>query len=132
MKAIRKALEKVLAKPNLALVAAGVAIGYATFTLAQTVSGAVVMPAIAAVFSTSVLELETDAITIFSAQIRYGALLSVLITFALVVVAAYFTLVACERRGTARTRPCPECTSSIPVAAKRCPRCTAVVQPEPA
>ena len=27
------------------------------------------------------------------------------------------------------TRPCPECTTDLPVAAKRCPSCTAQIGP---
>jgi len=26
-------------------------------------------------------------------------------------------------------RPCPECTTEIPAAARRCPQCTAVLEP---
>ena len=36
-----------------------------------------------------------------------------------------------ELRGvSAKTRPCPECTTAISIAARRCPACTAVVIPE--
>jgi hypothetical protein len=31
-----------------------------------------------------------------------------------------------------KSRPCPECTTQISVAARRCPSCTAVVIPEAA
>jgi large conductance mechanosensitive channel len=34
-----------------------------------------------------------------------------------------------ERNKTATTRDCPECTTSIPIAAQRCPQCTAQITP---
>lgn len=127
LKAAREALGEMLAKPSLMLIAAGVAIGYATVTLAQTVSGVVVMPLISAILG--IANLEFESFTIRDAEFRYGALLSIAIAFALVVAVVYLLLVSDGR--TAQTRSCPECTSPISAAAKRCPHCTAVVQPEP-
>lgn len=134
MKAIRKGLEDVLKGTSLVLIAVGVAIGYATYTLVQAVVAAAVMPTISAVFGISNLEFES--FTIRGAEFSYGLLISVAIVFVLVLAVAYFVVVDPHRlrRGevdaTTRTRPCPECISSIPVAAKRCPHCTAVVQPD--
>jgi large conductance mechanosensitive channel len=138
VKAIRTAFEEVLGRANLVLIAPGVAVGYATFALVQAIVGAVIIPIIAAVFGVASFEFEADSLTILGAEFRYGLLISAAITFALVLAVAYFVVVAPHhrRRGGAgavmQTRPCPECTSSIPAAARRCPRCTAVVQPESA
>ena len=60
----------------------------------------------------------------------YGRVISAVISFVLIAAAVYFFVVAPyqayqRRRGvTPETRPCPECTTEIPVAAKRCPNCT--------
>lgn len=130
MRAIQNAIEEILERANLLVIAVAVAIGYATVTLAQAVSGALVMPAISAIFG--VTNLEFESFTIRDAEFRYGALLSVVIAFVLVAALSYFAIVVHEgRRWIATTRPCPECTSSIPAAAKRCPRCTAIVPHRP-
>jgi large conductance mechanosensitive channel len=130
---MRRALDEILERANLLLVAAGVAVGYAAFVLLQAIVGAVIVPAIAAIFGVSSFEFESDSLTVLGVELTYGVLISASLTFALVLAAAYFLVVVHEQRtGAAQTRPCPECTSSIPAAAKRCPRCTAVVPPESA
>ena len=59
-----------------------------------------------------------------------------MITFVGTAAAVYFVVVVPykayqDMRGaSAKTRPCPECTTAISVAAKRCPSCTATVLPD--
>jgi large conductance mechanosensitive channel len=75
--------------------------------------------------------------TISGSTFAYGLFLNALIAFALIAAAVYFFVVLpvnklMERRKTepdveSNTRPCPECLSSIPVGARRCAFCTAVV-----
>ncbi len=75
------------------------------------------------------------AITVGSAEVRYGLFLNALITFLLVAAAIFFFVVKpmnalAARRSTGResaptTKDCPECLSSIPAAARRCAFCTA-------
>ena len=67
--------------------------------------------------------------------IAYGKFVNNILTF-LIVALAVFLLIkginAMKRKkpqATATTRPCPECTTSIPKLAKRCPSCTATVTP---
>ena len=67
--------------------------------------------------------------------IAYGKFVNNILTF-LIVALAVFLLIkginAMKRKkpqATATTRPCPECTTSIPRLAKRCPSCTAAVTP---
>ena len=65
----------------------------------------------------------------------YGQFLNALIAFVLIAAAVFFlvvkpinALMAGQRRGETvdpTTRPCPECLSEIPMAAKRCAFCTA-------
>jgi large conductance mechanosensitive channel len=78
------------------------------------------------------------AVTVGRAEIRYGLFLNALISFLLVALAIYLFIVqpinALERRRqrgqdeTPTTKTCPECTSEIPAAARRCPMCTQPLQ----
>lgn len=63
------------------------------------------------------------------ATVTYGLFLNALIAFILVAAAIYFVVVRPMERmkgeEAVTTKACTECTSDIPVAAKRCPMCTA-------
>jgi large conductance mechanosensitive channel len=69
----------------------------------------------------------------------YGAFIQAVVSFILIAAAVYFFVVVpvnklMERRKTepdvpSTTRECPECLSSIPIAARRCAFCTAEVAP---
>ncbi len=76
--------------------------------------------------------------TIGNGTFRYGDFLDLVLAFVILAAAIYFVLVVPmqkleERRagpGTeSPTRKCPECLSDIPLAARRCAFCTAVVGP---
>jgi large conductance mechanosensitive channel len=70
-----------------------------------------------------------------------GNLLNAIITFLITAFALYFFVVAPMNAASERfkpkepepqpTRECPECLSSIPVAARRCSFCTAQLEPQP-
>ncbi len=71
---------------------------------------------------------EAGAVTL-----NYGAFINNVVGF-LIVAAAIFMMVRVMNRlyaqpapPTASTKPCPECTLSIPIPAKRCPNCTAII-----
>lgn len=76
--------------------------------------------------------------TIHHSTFNYGSFLNDLISFVIVSAAVFFvvvrpinTLVARRRRGQEvepDTRPCPECLSEIPMAARRCAHCTSVLE----
>jgi large conductance mechanosensitive channel len=74
--------------------------------------------------------------TINDSVFRYGAFINALIVFVSTAAAVYFFVVLPYKRyqelkgASAKTRPCPECTTSISIAARRCPSCTAAVIPE--
>jgi large conductance mechanosensitive channel len=81
-------------------------------------------------------------VTINGSAIKYGLFLNALISFLMIAAAVYFFIVAPfnawnerRQRGQAppdpTTKACPECTSVIPIAARRCPQCTAVLSSEP-
>ncbi len=71
----------------------------------------------------------TLAVTVGNAEIRYGAFLNALIAFLLMAAVIYFFVVKPMERmkgpAAVSTKTCTECTSEIPLGAKRCPMCTA-------
>ncbi len=69
-----------------------------------------------------------------------GAFLNVLVAFVMVTLVIFFVIALPYQRHLDRkaakvaaapptTRPCPECLTEIPLAAKRCSACTSVVTP---
>jgi len=73
-------------------------------------------------------------------EFQQGAFLNALITFVTVTIVVFFAIALPYQRYTDRkaakapkppvtTRPCPECLSTIPLAAKRCSFCTSPVAP---
>jgi len=62
------------------------------------------------------------------ATVSYGLFLNALLAFILVAAAIYFFVVKplerTKKPAEATTKACTECTSQIPLAAKRCPMCT--------
>ena len=76
--------------------------------------------------------------TIGNGTFHYGDFINLIVAFLVISAAIYFALVLPmakleTRRSTpateATTRQCPECLSSIPMAARRCAFCTAAVAP---
>jgi large conductance mechanosensitive channel len=76
--------------------------------------------------------------TVNNSKFLYGDFLNAVVSFALVGAAIYFFVVVPMNAVTSRlkepasvaepaTKTCPECLSQIPVAARRCAHCTAVV-----
>lgn len=70
-----------------------------------------------------------DAKEAGAVTLNYGAFINTIITF-LIVALAIFMLVRAVNRlykqpaPPADTKPCPQCATAIPIAAKRCPNCT--------
>jgi len=73
-------------------------------------------------------------------EFQQGAFLNALIAFLTVALVVFFVIALPYQRYTDRkaarapkppvtTRPCPECLSSIPLAARRCSFCTSTVAP---
>jgi large conductance mechanosensitive channel len=116
---------------NLIEVAVGLIMALATFALVEALVADLITPIIAAIVGEP--SFEGLSFTINDSEFRYGHFINATITFVSIAAAVYFFVVAPyqayqRRRGvTPETRACPECTTEIPVAAKRCPSCTATV-----
>jgi large conductance mechanosensitive channel len=71
------------------------------------------------------------------ATFTYGQFLTVTLTFLISALVVYYAMVLpasrllklFERDKDATTRDCPECTMSVPIAARRCPECTVQIAP---
>ena len=131
-----KGFRDFLLKGDLITAAVGLVMALATFTLTEAFVGALITPLIGAVVGEP--HFEQLSFTINGSEFAYGVFINALIIFVGTVAAVYFFVVLPykryqELRGvTAKSRPCPECTTQISVAARRCPSCTAVVIPEAA
>jgi large conductance mechanosensitive channel len=131
-----KGFRDFLLKGDLITAAVGLVMALATFTLTQALVDTLITPIIGAIIGEpNFSELH---FTINSSEFLYGEFLNALITFVATAAAIYFFVIVPYKRYqelkgvSAKTRPCPECTTAISLAARRCPACTAVVIPEPA
>jgi large conductance mechanosensitive channel len=125
--------------------------GFKDFVLRGNVLDLAIAVVIGAAFGAVVTSLVADVITpligavvgnpdfssITLGPILIGNFINALLSFLIVATALYFMIVAPMNRIMARlkpvvpaaptTRPCPECLSEIPLAARRCAFCTAEV-----
>jgi large conductance mechanosensitive channel len=75
--------------------------------------------------------------TVHGSKFLYGSFINAALSFLIIAAVVYFLIVAPMTRITSRfqrnvevtTRDCPECLSTIPIAASRCMYCTAQVAP---
>src|SRR6476659_5400376 len=92
----------------------------------------IITPLIAAIFGSH--DFSALTFTINNSTFLYGAFINAVVAFVLVAAAIFFVVVkpmnalnARRAPAEATTRPCPECLSEIPLAARRCAFCTAEV-----
>jgi large conductance mechanosensitive channel len=134
MSAMLKGFRDFLLKGDLITTAVGLAMGLVTVALTESLVENLITPIIAAIFGKP--DFADLHFTINDSVFKYGAFLNSLIVFVGTAVAIYFFIVVPYKKyqelkgASAKTRPCPECTTSISGAARRCPSCTAVVIPE--
>jgi large conductance mechanosensitive channel len=133
-----KGFREFLARGNVVDLAVAVVIGTAFAAVVKALVDNVINPIIA--IPAGKPNFNSLSVTVNGSEITYGTFVTALITFVLVAAAVYFALVLPytkfrERRAgptAAVTRPCPECLSEIPLAAKRCSYCTSPVEPQAA
>jgi large conductance mechanosensitive channel len=124
-----------LLRGNLVDTAVGIVIGLAFAAVITAFVGDLITPLIAAIAGKP--DFSALSFTINKSHFLYGAFLNAVISFVVIAAVLYFLVIKpvtalMARRKTeppvdATTRECPECLSEIPVAARRCAFCTAVV-----
>lgn len=134
MTSILKGFRDFLLKGDLITTAVGLAMGLVTVALTESLVENLITPIVAAIFGKP--DFADLHFTINGSAFKYGAFINALIVFIGTAVAIYFFVIVPYQKyqelkgASTKTRPCPECTTSISVAARRCPSCTAVVIPE--
>ena len=134
-KGILSQFKQFLLRGNVVDLAVGIVIGVAFGALVAALVADLLTPLIAAIFGKH--DFSALTFTIHKSRFLYGSFINALIAFVTIAAAVFFLVVVpvnklMDRRRTERdveatTRPCPECLSEIPVAARRCAFCTAEV-----
>jgi large conductance mechanosensitive channel len=120
--------KKFLFRGNVVDLAIAIVIGTAFTAVVKAMVTDILTPVIAAIVGKP--NFEKLAFTIHHSTFAYGDLLTFLSVAAVVfffVVAPINSLIARRHKEDPSTKPCPECTSAIPLAARRCPFCTSEI-----
>jgi large conductance mechanosensitive channel len=128
--------KKFLLRGNVVDLAVAIVIGTAFTAVVKALVSDLFTPIIALIFGKP--DFAALAFTINHSRFSYGDFLNNLFAFMTVAAAIFFVVVApmnalLSRRAQVDpdTKECPECTSTIPVKARRCPMCTShLVAPE--
>ncbi len=130
-----KDFKQFLLRGNVVDLAVAVVVGTAFTAVVAALVADILTPLIAAIFGEP--DFSNLTFTIHHSTFRYGAFINALITFLTVTAAVFYFVVVpvnalMRRRRTEppvdeTVRPCPECLSEIPAAARRCAFCTAEV-----
>jgi large conductance mechanosensitive channel len=130
-----KGFRDFILRGNVVDLAVAVVVGAAFTNIVNSLVKNLINPLIAAIvkkpdFSYLVLDVNGGKVT-------YGTFLNDIISFLLIAASVYFFFVLPINKLMARffpakaeppaTRPCPECLSDIPIAAKRCSHCAQMV-----
>jgi large conductance mechanosensitive channel len=131
-----KDLKQFILRGNVVDLAIAVVIGAAFTAVIAALVKDLLTPLIAAIFGKQ--NFADLSFTINHSTFYYGAFLNAVLAFLIVALAMFFFVVRpltalMHRLGVLPDdepprRPCPECTTEIPVAARRCPQCTAVLE----
>jgi large conductance mechanosensitive channel len=130
---------KFLMRGNLIDLAVAVVIGVAFNAIVQALVADIITPLISAAGGSKVT-FKNLAFHLNGSTFSYGLVLNSLLSFLVIAAVVYYLIVApsdrmsayAARNKAATTRDCPECLSTIPIAATRCMYCTSEVPPVPA
>ena len=130
-----KGFRDFLSRGNVIDLAVAVVIGTAFTAVVTAVVADLITPLIAAIVGKP--SFASLKFTVNHSTFLYGAFLNALLTFLIVAAVVYYLIVAPMAKINARfhknveatTRDCPECLSTIPLAATRCMYCTTQVAP---
>jgi large conductance mechanosensitive channel len=134
-----KGFRSFISRGNLIELAVAVVIGTAFTAVVTAIVADLITPLIGAIAGQQD-EFTNLTFKLNNQPFKYGALLNALLSFLIIAAVVYYLIVAPMARITARfqrqaevtTRDCPECLSTIPIAATRCMYCTVPVAPVPA
>ncbi len=141
MATIRQDFAKFIERGNLVQLAIAFVMGAAFAALVTALVGDIITPLIGVAGK---FNFSSWVFTVNGSIFMQGAFLNSLLTFIVVSLVVFFAIALPYQRYQDRkaarapkaaptTRPCPECLTSIPIAAKRCSACTSSVPPvEPA
>jgi large conductance mechanosensitive channel len=130
-----KGFRDFISRGNLIDLAVAVVIGTAFTSVVTALVADLITPLIAAIAGKP--NFGALQFTVHHSTFLYGSFINALLTFLIVAAVVYYLIVAPMAKITARfthaaavtTRDCPECLSTIPIAATRCMYCTTVVSP---
>src|SRR5437588_10621115 len=129
--------KKFLLRGNVVDLAVAVVVGTAFTAVVKALVADLLTPVIALIVGKP--NFEALSFTINSSHFQYGDFINALIAFLSIAAAVFFFVVAPVNHLMARrvkedpdTKECPECTSAIPLGARRCPECTAQLAGAPA
>jgi large conductance mechanosensitive channel len=129
---------KFLMRGNIIDLAVAVVMGVAFNAIVQALVKDLITPLITAITQDHI-DFGSLAWHLGTAKLTYGAVINAAVSFLVIAAVVYWLIVAptekmialTNRNKAATDRPCPECLSTIPVAAKRCMYCTSEVPPAP-
>ncbi len=135
---VAKGFRDFILRGNVVDLAVAVVIGTAFTAIVTALVKDILTPLIAAIFKAH--DFSALSLTLNNSKITYGSFLNALISFVLIAATVYFFVVLPVNTLMAKfkktpptvppsTRPCPECLSEIPMAAKRCAQCGQPVTP---
>jgi large conductance mechanosensitive channel len=133
-----KEFRQFILRGNVVDLAVAVVIGAAFGAVVTALIADIITPLIAAIFGKP--SFASLSFTINNSTFLYGDFLNAVLTFVTIAAAIFFLVVKPLNALTARraagaptesptTRPCPECLSEIPIAARRCAHCTSQLAP---
>jgi large conductance mechanosensitive channel len=133
-----KGFRKFLMRGNVIDLAVAVVIGVAFNAIVQALVKYMITPLITAITGNG-KPFSGLSFTVHHSQFSYGQVINAILAFLVIAAVIYWLVVApaarltalANRNKAATDRPCPECTSTIPIAAKRCMFCTSEVPPVP-
>jgi len=129
--------KKFILRGSVVDLAVAVVVGVAFTAMVTAFVADLITPLIAAIFGKQ--DFGNLYFTVHNSRFKYGSFLNAVISFLIVATVVFFAIVvpltALMRRlnlvpkeePAPETRPCPECLSDIPVAARRCAFCTTEV-----
>ena len=130
-----KGFRSFISRGSVIELAVAVVIGTAFTAVVTAVVADLITPLIAAIVGRP--NFSSLVFTVHHSRFLYGSVINALLTFLIVAAVIYYLIVAPLAKISARftkqaavtTRDCPECLSTIPIAATRCMYCTTQVSP---